>query len=853
MSLQPKELGEIYAQIQSDFEHDPTVEILPSEGDPPSQYEVIYTVPCTATDENGEIAIVSSHEVIVSIPFGFPHFPPSCKPKSPIFHPDFDTAAICLGDFWHGDQTLSELIRHIRSMLQGEIYSTENAFNDEAAVWFTEHQDLLPFSLPEEEVTVPEPEIEDELSPDNDTLDDLQLDLIDDQEEEDFPFDDDLSDFPEEESSASIQENEELNDSSTLRFLAGQKKFFKLEAELSRFDQNTSDQNLRELFELTQTQLEEGRALHSKAGELEDQGNLKHALDLLRQVEDTIADFPYLEDDLKRLEQSLALLNEISSDQNNLVPQQAEPPESLPASSSAPETIEVIEEVIEPPIADKTPEPDVQGIEQEVQRKESKKVSHIPKINRTRIVGILGFALILLLGSGVGWKYFNEKGQLEKAQQQFNACTKALNSGKFKTAQMGCQSALSITQQSYLMNSSSATQLQQTIQTILSSKKLHQGLQGKVLYNDQYVLKETVSHRKKLDKELQAAIESVNNSQWLTASQSFNRAYTISKQLPDFQEESRLEFDQKSKLYLFKDTLSQAEKLVGQQNWPMALATLTKTKQQLAALTPKQQAEYVDHVTALRAESEFAQLKQQAGILFSQSDWAGAATLFEQAVKAGHALSKDTDLSSLEKNIARAELYGTINAGNQAFGAGDWDEAITQYRQARGLIDTNATKLNLPDTERSKQRIERIILQSLIIRSRQSADQHEKDGDYPAAIKEMEYISDLITQSDFADDPEFSVIVEQTLTSQKATKDRIFLEEKQQYLTDNYLDLFQENYQAANPDTMSDPKAEYIKRLENLYLFKLECTESGRGRPLKLIMYYTYNPDNGQWRFYSEN
>lgn len=79
--------------------------------------------------------------------------------------------------------------------------------------------------------------------------------------------------------------------------------------------------------------------------------------------------------------------------------------------------------------------------------------------------------------------------------------------------------------------------------------------------------------------------------------------------------------------------------------------------------------EYRDYVETLRAKSHFTSLKQQADTLFSQSDWAGAATLFQKAVEAGRTLSEkeSKDLVGIKANISRAELYSTINAGNSLF------------------------------------------------------------------------------------------------------------------------------------------------------------------------------------------
>ncbi len=146
MSTSPNQLDELHRQLSEFFNSHPLISVTPTKGDPPDQYEITYTISGMCKSDTDEIVESAEHTIELAIPFGFPHFPPSCKPKSNIFHPDFDPAAICLGDFWEQDRSLSELIIFIGQMINGEIYSETNAFNEEAADWYQEISDKLPFA-----------------------------------------------------------------------------------------------------------------------------------------------------------------------------------------------------------------------------------------------------------------------------------------------------------------------------------------------------------------------------------------------------------------------------------------------------------------------------------------------------------------------------------------------------------------------------------------------------------------------------------------------------------------------------------------------------------------------------------
>ena len=145
MTAESVQLQHISRQIKERFTSHKTISVLPTRGAPPDQYVVTYIIP-GMTQIDGEVVNATSHVIELSLPFGFPDLPPICKPKSIIFHPDFDQTAICLGDLWEQGRSLPDLIIHIGRMISGEFFSAGNAFNEEAAKWFVAHQDELPFS-----------------------------------------------------------------------------------------------------------------------------------------------------------------------------------------------------------------------------------------------------------------------------------------------------------------------------------------------------------------------------------------------------------------------------------------------------------------------------------------------------------------------------------------------------------------------------------------------------------------------------------------------------------------------------------------------------------------------------------
>jgi len=870
MSLDSQDLRSIFAELQAEFFNKRDIEIHPIDGDSPSQYEVIYHIPCTVQDDQGNVSIASNHTILISIPFGFPHFPPSCKPKTAVFHPDFDSSAISLADFWNRDRSLPELINHIAAMLSGKIYSTDNAFNQEAAEWFRQNSNQLPFS---QTALFEPPNLPKEASDDEETElflefdETIDFDGIDDEEETGGQEEitgppaelsgDILSLEPEEENITEIttmeaqdliddfqlsEEIPEITDSMSpvsdmagdnvnidnLKHLARRKKFCQLDTELTSIPANTDFSERQDLTEKTTFALQQAQKFYTEGEAYEDQGLADKALECFKAVENLVADYPNIRADISRTENATEMLREVSEKNNNKNRPSTPPP---PPGNKTPKSPVADEHIAQP-------------------------VAKPGDGERRRSVNLLPYVMVgtlLAFLAPLTYFYFTLNSRLTEARQLFSECTTSFTAKDFQAAKKACSASMKTSKTVYLIHQTAISELQAGIRGIIDSEEMQQGLQGKVLYNDRYVPKSALSAHKSLQELLDQGKGFLAASAWDQAAASFQKALDLCRQIEDFSPDERINIEQNLNYAAFRSMLTVAESQVDSEQWQAATATLTELAEQITKLSPRQQAEYHDYIETLLAKSRFTSLTEQANTLFSQSDWAGAATLFQKAVEAGRALSENEnqELAGIKANISRAELYSTINEGNRAFSNGQWDTAIEQYTKAIGILNDNAKIFSVEEIEQSRRKLDRLILQSSIIRDRQIADRNRAAGDLAGTQVHLQKIINAIAVSAFQDDPEFQEITNETKKAQQELKETIFLQEKQTYLTDNFLKFFMESYPAAAPETLSNPQATFEKRIGRLYLFKLQCTESRRGRPLKLIMFYTYDPDSRRWQFYN--
>lgn len=100
MAMTSQRLAEDFEQLRDLLELYPHISIVKTTGQPPDSYEIAYNIRGYVRDAANTIVVGDSHRIRFSLPFGYPHFAPTVKPLTTIFHPDFDPAAIRIADRW---------------------------------------------------------------------------------------------------------------------------------------------------------------------------------------------------------------------------------------------------------------------------------------------------------------------------------------------------------------------------------------------------------------------------------------------------------------------------------------------------------------------------------------------------------------------------------------------------------------------------------------------------------------------------------------------------------------------------------------------------------------------------------
>lgn len=144
MSPRVRRLKRDYESLVARFGESPLIRITGTAGLPPEHYRFTFNIKGLYVDPAGNVLERDSHILEVNLSLDYPRRAPQCRMLTPVFHPNFDDASVCIGDFWAASEGLDDLIARIGRMIAYQEYNTRSPLNGLAAKWAAEHISDLP-------------------------------------------------------------------------------------------------------------------------------------------------------------------------------------------------------------------------------------------------------------------------------------------------------------------------------------------------------------------------------------------------------------------------------------------------------------------------------------------------------------------------------------------------------------------------------------------------------------------------------------------------------------------------------------------------------------------------------------
>jgi ubiquitin-protein ligase len=131
-------------QMREAFSQGGIIRLLGTTGDPAETYKLEFHCRSIESLNGNEPVFRDRHTIEIRLGSEYPRMAPACRMLTPIFHPNIDTSAICVGDHWVAGERLADLVVRIGQMIAYQAYNIKSPLNGEAAMWADLNPDHLP-------------------------------------------------------------------------------------------------------------------------------------------------------------------------------------------------------------------------------------------------------------------------------------------------------------------------------------------------------------------------------------------------------------------------------------------------------------------------------------------------------------------------------------------------------------------------------------------------------------------------------------------------------------------------------------------------------------------------------------
>lgn len=789
MAMGSQQLAEDFGQLKDLLELYPNISIVKTDGQPPDNYEIEYNLRGYIKDASNAVGIGSSHRIRISLPFGYPHFAPIAKPLTPVFHPDFDPAAIRIADRWQQNPSLPDLILHIGEMISGNIYNLNDPFSPEAADWYKAHKHQLPLD------SINIADIEESSS---------ELDSLVDDTFASLGLEDD--DFLEPERQVDSSEIDHI------RGLIAQKKIFTANKLLSDLPESANFPDREELQRNIGKIFRKTDQLFKLAEQLEDLGKPDEAIEVINNLLAIAADAPGIEALRTRIQESFQGPQYLGGAQKK----KEEGSEHRPENTSK----------IAPPLPQTITKP-------------SFNFQSLPYKPLLAITLILGFVI------GALSLYFKDQNVLSQSQAHLLKGQLLIDKKQFDGALETLEAAKSTLAELTILRFRKKS-LEQAINTLLASADLREGLKGRVLYQGEYMLAETATSLTEL-----AVL--TNQAQILSGQNKIEDALTLYRQALKFATERDLgkqvaTINDSIKTLELRHALALAEKAEQGKNWNEAAEAYRKALKLSGNI---EDLGTTNDITHRLTTASFRHEMDQSKKAFTQSQWQETIKFLEhaqQAMTANPNIATDKERQDLHRLLVNSQLYMMLSTAREAFQQKNWDLAIKEYQSALTLLASESG--NMDTLEESISKIEKTLMMVKITQIQEKILIAESASDLTAIIAHCREVQQLIRSSKYANDPSVKTVMQKISDKLDKYQEQVTLNEKIAWLEEHFEEIFRANYPTFQGSKLLQPKAVFLKKVDSKTIFTIACTERSQGSSSKLELNYMFDAGTGKWSVY---
>ncbi|MGB5685904.1 MAG: ubiquitin-conjugating enzyme E2 [Candidatus Electrothrix sp.] len=799
MASETDQLARDFKEVNELLARYPQIHVAQTEGDPPATYEVEYRLTGLTRQENGNIGQNASHRLRINLPFGYPHFPPTIKPLTPVFHPDIDPDAVRIASYWQQNPSLAELVIHIGDMICAKSYNLEEPFNQEAADWYSEHSSEFPLDEVQEgdsgeaDFEVGALSLEENNAEENDNLG-LSLELDTPQEN----IEEQLKEIQQH-----IDRNEVVSANRALTALS------------------SSSPEAQRLEKIVSSTLAKRDKLLQKLEELENDDQFTDAYKIFEKVREIAVDTPALSDIGQRLQQSQAMLDTFALP-DSTADEQAPPPIKGKKTAKKKKAVEKKPEKIK----EKAPR----------ERKSGRPLIEIP------VKPILTGLVLLAAVGGCTLLYTKDMAKVTEVERNWIEIKyqRSTTPAQFKQKRIQIEKIL-VSLKSVYVPGIGKDVLEAEIHNYLNSPDFEKGETGDVEYKGSPLPAPAIKLLEPVDKKIDKAADAARKEKYNDTLTLYQEALSLAEMakpgvLEPHSNITNQELDKRIQVIQEKITELQAQ--AGQEE----------------RLRERRKAEE----TYFQTLELFKKLKDKEGAPSDPPDkdlttdqWGECAQKLqdtERLLKKYPAINSPERQEELRTLQAYARLYRELELARQAYKRGEFEVAISEYQSALRLLKEERSALDAIYNDAVLKVGQTVVMLNVSLELRKAVEA-ENHNDLRSSLGHYRQTLGIIRTSRITQDNNLNKLDEYIRSRIKEQSLEAAKSSNQEWWKENYERIFKKEFPSSRNAPLSNPRIYFIKVENGQLLYTIQCTER-KGIRLTLELTYQYDLETGKWSPY---
>jgi tetratricopeptide (TPR) repeat protein len=459
------------------------------------------------------------------------------------------------------------------------------------------------------------------------------------------------------------------------------------------------------------------------------------------------------------------------------------------------------------------------------------------------------WATLLLILIFSGWIYM-EWTSFNKAKEKWSTVHTLLEKGEYEQVSQQCAEIIELLGRVHIVMAAGKKELLAQVQDIAGSEHFQEAMGGKVYFKNKYVSKMAHQAYVDIEKLIAAGEKEGSVSNWQGALVSYEAALDVAEK-----NKKRLDEEFYAKVVFmvrqaqFANHVAQGKKAFISKSWPMAIDNFSKAIE-LAKVKDVADPTSSYDVNRYLQRALFSQYLVDGDKFLKEGSWNEAVANYQGAYDIA---KKEDVIDTASKESVTLKLHQTtlmkgITEGDKFTTSKKWTQAIAEYEKAEAVLpyDVTIPGKSMKETQNT---VAASLLTALLNRDQEESRAYLANKEYVKAITVLKRSIRTIDSSSLKDKAQWQLMKKQAEDDLKRASLQGVIEEKTEYLKEQYTEIFVENFVGVRAQALDQPQIKFLEATGSALVFRVRCRELRDLKYYTLELIYQYDMAKDKWGF----